>query len=191
MHIVAGTLKGRAIPTAKHVKYRPSTGRFKEALFSILTSGDFQGRLEQAKFLDLYSGSCAIGFEAISRGAKSATFVDVDRKNLDIAASFAEKVGVENRTKFLCTDASNLRSTTEKYDIIFIDPPYKEDMVSKTLSSLEANSWLEEDALVIIEIGEYDKIDIPEGFEMHTDRKYGGSRLIILDYITNEARRRN
>lgn len=184
MHIIAGSLKGRAIPTAKHVKYRPSTGRFKEALFSILTSGDFTGRLQEAKFLDLYSGSCSIGFEAISRGAASSTFVDTDRRNLEIAEGFAKKVGIAKQTKFICSDAQNLRYTNEKYGIIFIDPPYKEDMVVKTLSSLLENSWLEENALVIIEAGEYDKIDIPSGLEVHTDRKYGGSRLIILDYLT-------
>lgn len=191
MQIIAGSLKGRAIPTVKHVKYRPSTGRFKEALFSILTSGDFQRRLLDAKFLDLYSGSCAIGFEAISRGTSSSTFIDTDRKNLDIAQNFAEKVGIEDQTKFICSDASHLRYTDTKYNLIFIDPPYKEDMVAKTLSSLTENSWIEDNALVIIEAGEYDKINIPEEFEVHTDRKYGSSRLIILDYITNEARRRN
>lgn len=183
MHIIAGSLKGRAIPTVKNVKYRPSTGRFKEALFSILTSGDLSGRLDGAKFLDLYSGSCSVGFEAISRGAKSVSFVDTDRKNLEIAEAFAERAGISDRAKFICSNASNLRYTNEKYDIIFIDPPYKEDMVPKTLSSLLANSWIEDNALVIIEAGEYDKIDIANEFEILIDRKYGGSRLIILEYI--------
>lgn len=187
MHIIAGSLKGRAIPTLKNVKYRPSTGKFKEALFSILTSGDFQGRLLDANFLDLYSGSCAIGFEAISRGASKATFVDIDRKNLEIAEKFAEKIGLANQTKFICKDAQNLRSTYEQYDVIFIDPPYKEDMVVKTLSSLLANSWLKNNALVIIEVGKDDKIEVPREFEVLINRKYGGSHLIMIGYKNNEA----
>lgn len=182
MQIIAGSLKGRSIPTVKNVKYRPSTGRFKEALFSILTSGDFKGRLDGAKFLDLYSGSCSVGFEAVSRGAGYSCFVDTDRKNLEIAEAFAEKVGISSKTKYICSDATNLRYTNEKYDIIFIDPPYKEDMVPKTLASLFANSWISNNALVIIEIGEYDKIEIPPEFETIINRKYGGSRLIILEY---------
>lgn len=183
MHIIAGSLKGRAIPTAKNVKFRPSTGRFKEALFSILTSGDLADRLNGAKFLDLFSGSCAIGFEAISRGAEYATFIDIDRGNLDIAKAFAEKAGIKDQTYYLNMDVANLRYTKRKYNIVFIDPPYKEDMVPKTLSSLITNSWLEADSLLIIEAEERDVVDIPKEFEVHTDRKYGGSRLIILNYI--------
>jgi len=183
MHIVSGYLKGRKIPTAKNAKYRPSTGRFKEALFSILTSSTFEGRLKDKKFLDLYSGSGAIGLEAISRGTKKTTFVDLDKANIETLKDFISEISIEDKAEYLCCDASRLGYTKEKYDIVFMDPPYHKDMAQKTLSSLIANSWMEDKCLVIIEIGATDTLIIPEKLTLHLDRKYGNSRLMILEYL--------
>lgn len=183
MKIISGFLKNRKIPTAKS-DFRPSTGRFKEALFSILSSGEFEDfSFEDKNVLDLFCGSCSIGFEAISRGAKSATFIDINNDHLKVAENFAKKVEVADKVKFLNMDAANLGKTNRKYDFVFMDPPYGNAMAEKTLHSLKTNSWLDDQSFVIIEIGKPDSIAIEEHFQLLAERIYGNSKMIILTYI--------
>ena len=117
MKIISGSLRGVVIPTVKNAKYRPTTGKFKEALFSILTSGEFaaNGGFHDKVVLDLFSGSCSIGLEALSRGAKHVTFVDVERDNLEIAKNFVKKHNLDSMASFINSDATNLRNSKIKY----------------------------------------------------------------------------
>lgn len=186
MQIISGQFKHRKIPTTRNVKYRPTSGRLKEALFSILTSGEFAEKWNKGpKFLDIYSGSGAIGFEALSRGAGYSSFIDMDRENIEIAKKFALDLGLEKKTSFLCADATNLRYRNLRYDLVFIDPPYRENMIPKTLSSLVSNSWLEENALIILELANSENLGLENCFSTIMERKYGSTRLMILRYLNN------
>ena len=190
MKIISGSLRGTVIPTVKNAKYRPTTGKFKEALFSILSSGNFaenQGFIDK-DVLDLFSGSCSIGFEALSRGAGHVTFVDIDRNNLQIAKNFAIKNNLGSKVTFINSDVTQLKNSKKKYDIIFIDPPYDEGLVDKSLSILHEYSWLNPNSYIIIEMGQYEKINIEKHYEIFLERKYGTSKMVILNYKQSNNR---
>jgi 16S rRNA (guanine966-N2)-methyltransferase len=185
MKIISGSLRGVVIPTVKNAKYRPTTGKFKEALFSILTSGEFAttGGFHDKAVLDIFSGSCSIGLETLSRGAKHVTFVDIDRDNLEIAKNFVKKHNLESQTSFLNSDATNLRNSKTKYDIVFIDPPYEQALADRTLRALHHHSWIHTESSVIVEIGLRDTIDLPKYYEISMERKYGASKMVIMKYL--------
>jgi 16S rRNA (guanine966-N2)-methyltransferase len=184
LRIISGIYKNMSIPTIKKANYRPSTGRIREALFSIISSGKIvdQDYMIHSEVLDLFSGSGSLGFEALSRGAKSACFVDFSRNNLDCAYNFATKLNRQDDTEFICTDASNLYESRKKYNLIFLDPPYGRDMVIKSLKSLLLGNWCAENALIAIESSKTEKFDFTEfsDLEVVIDRIYGNSKLQIL-----------
>jgi 16S rRNA (guanine966-N2)-methyltransferase len=182
MKIISGFLKNRKIPTAS-ADFRPSTGRFKEALFSILSSGNFSDfSFEDKNILELFCGSCSIGFEAISRGAKSATFIDTNQSHLKIAQDFAVKMNIGDRTNFINMDATKLKTSRVKYNFVFLDPPYRNAMAKKTLQALDTNSWLESGSLVIIELGKNESLEVSKPYERQMERVYSNSKMIILTY---------
>lgn len=177
MKIISGCLRGCIIPTVKNAKYRPSTGKFKEAIFSILASSyGFQDKV----VLDLFAGTGSLGFEALSRGAKHATFVDIDSTHLNTAKSFAEKHKIMDQTHFIRADSTNLTLTELKYDLVFVDPPYGNNIVEKALMSLHKVQWLSPDAVIVIEAGAREEVDLPDWCEMVQERVYGGSKMIIV-----------
>lgn len=198
MKIIAGKYKNRVINTSKKFNYRPSTTKFKEALFSILSSGEFyeSNPVKNAKILDLFAGTGSLSFEALSRGAKSATLVDNSLDHLNLAKEFAEKLGEENNVKILLADARELAlSPSEKYNLVFIDPPYYNNYVEKSLQNLVSSGYLEDGAIIVIEI---EKIGIqtdlsfllliPDSskkgarLELIKEKIYGKNKLIILRY---------
>ena len=170
-------MRGFIIPTVKNAKYRPSTGKFKEAMFSILTSSHV---LKDKIVLDLFAGTGSLGFEALSRGAKHATFVDINSTNLNTAKSFAEKHKIMDRTNFMVADSTNLILTELKYDVVFLDPPYGNNIVEKALASLHKAQWLNSYAVIVIEVGAREEVNLPDWCELVEERVYGGSKMIIV-----------
>ena len=151
--IIAGSLKGRIIPTEKGAEYRPTTSKFREAMFSIFSSGEFgaQKLLENAVMLDLYAGTGSLSFEALSRGAKSSTLVDTDQACLAKAKIFAEKIGRGEDISILKCSATTLPKSTKLYNFVVMDPPYQKQLPEKTLRCLVENHWLENGAIIAIE----------------------------------------
>ena len=184
MRIIAGKYKNRVIPTLKNSGYRPSTAKFREALFSILSSGEFAKSqiLLGANILDVYSGSGAISFEAISRGAGSACLIDNNADNLRIAREFAEKIGANDNMNFLQIDALFLPKSTRTFEIVFIDPPYYRNMAVKTIKSLISNGWLANGAVAAIELAKNEHMDEIDGLELLKNNIYGNSRLLLFKY---------
>jgi 16S rRNA (guanine966-N2)-methyltransferase len=125
MRITAGDLRGRALPPVKHKAVRPTCSKTREALFNIL------GCIEGFKVLDLYAGTGSVGFEAISRGAGSATMVDISSNLLKAIKETAEKWKIAE--KIICHRndvlrfATQTQQSTEKYDLIFADPPFNQE----------------------------------------------------------------
>lgn len=181
MRIISGRLKGRVIPDKKNFDYRPSTSRFKEALFSILESGRFID-LQDSYVLDLFSGTASFAFESISRGAKFATAIDRERDLIKISKEFAEKIGESENLAFLIADATNLPKASIRYDLVFIDPPYFKSLADKALISLREKGWLNNDAIIFIELSRKEDVVIPDYYVLQEERKYGNSKLVILSY---------
>jgi 16S rRNA (guanine966-N2)-methyltransferase len=125
MRITAGDLRGRALPPVKDKEVRPTSSKTREALFNIL------GCVQGFKVLDLYAGTGSVGFEAISRGAGSATMVDISSNLLQTIKETAEKWKISEKVICHRNDvlrfAAQIKQSTERYDLIFADPPFSQE----------------------------------------------------------------
>lgn len=182
MRIIAGKNKGTKLFTLDGINTRPTLDRVKEPLFSII---NFE--LLDTTVLDLFSGSGALALEAISRGAKEAYLCDNSRDAIKIIKQNIEKTKTENQTvvitKAFDKALQELVEKKVKFDIVFLDPPYKTDYAVKATEIIVENDLLKDNGLIIIETDEKDRIvekiqniDIT----MYDERKYGRVNLIFL-----------
>lgn len=172
MRIIAGTARSLPLKTIAGMETRPTTDRIKETLFNML-----QDEVPGSYFLDLFAGSGQIGLEAVSRGARYAVFVDNNKK---AAACIEDNIAFTKfgkETKLYPSDVlSALRSMEGKYqfDIIFMDPPYNQQIEKDVLSYLAASSLVKEDTLIIVEASletEFDYLD-ELGFSLQKLKTY-------------------
>ena len=184
MKIIAGKHKNRTIPSLKNSDYRPSTTKFREALFSILSSGEFVDNppFKDANILDLFSGTGSLSFEALSRGARTITLLDNNKNHLKVAENFAIKIGEESNAYFLLANAINLPFVSKQYSLVFMDPPYYNQFVVKSLRSLIKNKWLKNKAVIVVEIEKREDIDMPKNISLVREKIYGNNKLLILKY---------
>ncbi len=184
MHIFSGSLKGRKIDSPRGSSVRPTSGRTREAIFNLLTHGNFlesdASVLEGAHVLDLYCGSGALAFEAISRGAAHAVLIDIENNNLEAVRHNAARMGIEKQMVCIRSDSSNPPPARVACNLIFIDPPYMSGLAQKTLTNLSKTGWLAENAIIVLELEKREDVEIPEEFEQLSDRRYGITKVIIL-----------
>ncbi|MBQ3046670.1 MAG: 16S rRNA (guanine(966)-N(2))-methyltransferase RsmD [Clostridia bacterium] len=170
MRIVGGKYGGRVLSGFEGKDIRPTSDKARESLFNIL-----RNRIYGSNFLDLFCGTGAIGIEAISHGAKTVTFNDIERKSLAVLKSNLEKLKVTEDYKITNFDAlSFLMRSGPIYDIIYIDPPYKMDIYDKLLK-LSVNA-LNDGGIVIFE-SEQPFDGQVDGLIKYDERKYGRARL--------------
>jgi len=157
MRIIAGLYKGRNLKSPPSMDVRPTSDRLRETLFNVITA-----HVPESRFLDLCAGSGAVGIEALSRGASYATFVDRSRRSCQLIEANLELCRIpEEQREIYCSEASEfLRQTrTEAWDIIYFDPPYKQDYL-KTLEIIGSKSVLAQDGLLAVE--HHHKTALPE-----------------------------
>ena len=153
MRVIAGKFRSRTLNTLPGTETRPTYDRLKETLFNVLHSAN---RLNDARFLDLFAGSGAIGIEAISRGAASAHFVENNRKAARVIRENLQSLGIDDEATLLeCTVVEALRElddTGAQFDLLFLDPPYAmQGAYLQTFRLLDASSLLAPEAIVIAE----------------------------------------
>jgi 16S rRNA (guanine966-N2)-methyltransferase len=175
VRIIAGSRKGARIFAPKGRDTRPTGDRVREAAFNLI------GPVDGMHVLDLYAGSGAMGLEALSRGAESATFVEADReaaativRNLDKLGLVGATVLREDAARKLATDAASGR----RYDLVLIDPPYR--MLAGILPTLAAHlpAVVEPDGLVVVES---DAREVPDvALPKRTSRRYGSARVTLF-----------
>ena len=175
IRIIGGRHRGRHLKTPTDRSVRPTSERAREALFDML---DHAGLVAGARFLDLFCGTGAVGLEAFSRGAAEVWLIDHDislaRENVD-ALDRPEAVQIQRM------DAVRLRKAPRPFDVVFMDPPYRSGLASPALDALR-QGWLEDDALLIVELAAKETLDLPEGFEEERERRYGAARLVFLRF---------
>ncbi len=177
MRIVAGKYRGKKLwaPIGKDV--RPTSERAREALFSILYS-KIGGNYSAMNIADIYAGTGAFGFEALSRGFKSVTFVDIDttavRKNAKLFPAETDKI------KIITANAAKLPPPQQKFDLIFMDAPYALGLTEKTLAQILQQKWLAEGGICIVETRKDETTEIPESFDLIDERIYGLAKVIFL-----------
>lgn len=179
MRIISGKARGTKLNTLEGEQTRPTLDRVKESIFNII-----QNELEETTFVDLFSGSGAIGLEAISRGAKKAILCDKSKEAIEIIKSNAEKTHFQEKTEIINTDFEKcLKNIKEKVDIIYIDPPYKTDYILKSLEILEKSEIIKKETKIILETDNEERIlkQIENlKFEIIDKRKYGIANIIFL-----------
>ena len=184
MRIVAGSLKGRTITTPEGQATRPTSDRARQAVFNVLEHAAWAEPLDGMRVMDLYAGSGALGFEAISRGAAFALFVETDEEARGAIRENADAYGVMGRSRVHRRSAIDLGSRPgsdgEAFDLAFLDPPYRKGLGEQTLARLLEGGWLKPGALVVFERGSDEpEIDTP-GYQRLDARNYGAARVLFL-----------
>ena len=176
MRIIAGKHKGRILAEFKGKEIRPTADRAKEAIFNIL-----QGRIVGCNFLDLFSGTGSVGIEALSRGAKSVTLVDISKDSLAVTFENLKKIG-ENAKVVLSDAKSFVKTAQDAFDIIFLDPPYKFD-ATEIIEEIGNGEILKKDGLLIHEHDETFMSDV-QSLELFDARRYG---IAIFDFYKRKV----
>ena len=183
MRIVAGKAKGTKLYTLEGESTRPTLDRVKESLFNII-----QNEIQDSVFFDVFSGSGAIGLEAVSRGARKAILCDKSKEACMIIKKNIEKTHALEKTELYQADYKEVLKNKihEKLDIIFLDPPYKTDFAIEAIKIAMERDLLNKDSIIIIETDDSNRIlkDLENiNCEVNDIRKYGRAYLIFLKRI--------
>ena len=183
MRVISGTARGTKLNSIDEMSTRPTLDRVKESLFNIL-----QPRIDDSVVLDLFAGSGAIGIEFLSRGCRTAYLCDNSNKAVNMIHQNLEKTRLGKNAIVLNKDYKNCLQELAKrgiaFDIIFIDPPYKDDIAVSSVDLILSSKLLKKEGIIIIETDEKDReienlknLDI----EVYDIRKYGRANLIFLN----------
>ncbi len=188
MRIITGTAKGKKLATLEGTETRPTSERIKGAIFSSI-----QFDIENRLVLDLFAGSGQMGLEALSRGADRATFIDASRDAMEIVKRNARDTGFFDKSHFLVSDFRNYirkASGREKFDLVFIDPPYAMKSCAEACELLKKSGMLLSGAILCLESGEEEISESDErlsGFEFIKSTSYGKKSAVnILIYRGEE-----
>ncbi|KAA0972207.1 16S rRNA (guanine(966)-N(2))-methyltransferase RsmD [Aureimonas fodinaquatilis] len=178
LRIVAGEFRGRALAAPKSDDIRPTSERHRGSLFNILEHG-LGFRFEGTRVLDLFSGTGALGFEALSRGARFCVFIEDGVEGRGLIRTNVEAFGLAGRTKIFRRDATRLgeAGTVEPFDLLLADPPYGRRMGEAALASAIAGGWLRQGAVVMLEEGKEAPFSPVDGLEQVDERDMGASIL--------------
>lgn len=183
MRIISGQARGTKLYTLEGLETRPTLDRVKESLFNII-----QADIKDARILDLFSGCGAIGIELLSRGAKRAVLCDNSKSAIKIIQQNVKKTHFEDIAEIYNCDFVNLieKLKNQKFDIIYIDPPYATDYVKIAIEKIINCNLADENTLIIVEtddetriLKQIEKMDV----EVTDKRKYGRATIIFLKYI--------
>ena len=176
MRVIAGKAKGIVLKTPEGMQTRPTADRVKEALFSIL-----QFDLPGTKILDLFGGTGQLGIEAISRGAKSAVFVDAGDAACKLIKENLRRAKMEGEGRVIRADYLQfLSQCQEEFDIIFLDPPYAEVFLENSIKKISEIDILQSGGIIVTERPVEKPLDVQiEGFSRSKDYKYGRTMLTL------------
>lgn len=177
MRIIAGSAKGHSLKVPREVS-RPTTDRVRESVFGILSAV-----ICDARILDLFAGSGALGIEALSRGADSCTFVEQNRKATRVIEENLRKTGLQNGRVINREVGAFLKGERGRYDLIFADPPYADGLTdpASDLVAIEGwADWLTEDGYLVLERESVGELPNPAGLELVQQKDYGRSRIAIF-----------
>ncbi len=179
MRIISGKARGRRLAEFSGMEIRPTPDRVREALFSILVSR--LNGFSDLKILELFAGSGAQALEAISRGAKQAILIDSGNTSARLVQDNIRRCHFEDQTHFIHQDVFKaLPALTDKapFDLILLDPPYKKNLIPRTLDLISEYDILAKDGLICVETDKSESLDdISDVFELIDDRNYGSTRI--------------
>lgn len=181
MKIISGKYKGRKLEGFDIAGTRPTMDRVKESLFATI-----QDYLANSIILDLFSGSGNLGLEALSQGAKNAYLVDANKKATNTIKKNIENIGISS-AEVLTMDYKKaldyLKTKNIKFDVIFLDPPYKTDYIEKSIDLISKYDILNNDGIIVCESDDLDKIIYRDEYTSIKDKKYGDKYIVLLQKI--------
>lgn len=175
MRIIAGKYRGKKLFSPSGDGVRPTSDRTREALFNILNS-KLGNNWENLKVLDIFAGTGALGLEALSRGAAELCLIDTNTQTLTKNA----KLFANEKMEIIKADATALPNAKAKFNLFFMDAPYKKGLSELALAELVKKNWLESDAVGVIEVEKKEKIELPQEFEIIDERTYGIAKLYFV-----------
>jgi 16S rRNA (guanine966-N2)-methyltransferase len=181
MRIVGGRLRGRALAAPKSQTIRPTADRLRESIFNILAHA-YGDPATDARVLDLFAGTGALGLEALSRGASRVVFVDEAAEARGLIRENVAALGLGGVTRIFRRDATRLGDAypVGSFSLAFLDPPYGNKLAEQALASARAGGWLEPHALIVVEEAAEPGFVAPDGFEEIERRRYDDSEVTIL-----------
>jgi 16S rRNA (guanine966-N2)-methyltransferase len=179
MRVVAGIARGQRLDVPPGRDVRPTADRVREALFSSLGA-----RVRDAKVLDLFGGSGALGIEALSRGAALAVIVELHKHAADVVAANLARTGLGDRARLLRGDAlkiiPGLAAERLVFDIAFLDPPYASDLAARSLAAVVDHGLLAPEGFAVVEHDKRDTVAEPAGLRIASVKTYGDTALTYL-----------
>jgi 16S rRNA (guanine966-N2)-methyltransferase len=181
MRVIGGRLRGRALKGPISNAIRPTADRLRESIFNILAHA-YGDPITDARVLDLFAGTGALGIEALSRGARFALFVEEAAEARALIRTNVEALGLTGVTRIFRRDASRLGDAKpiEPFNLVFCDPPYGRGLAEKALAAARDGGWLAPDALIVIEEATEAHFAAPEGFEELERRNYDDTEVVFL-----------
>jgi 16S rRNA (guanine966-N2)-methyltransferase len=183
LRIVGGVHRGRRLIAPPGEAVRPTSDRAREALFNILSHGNFAASglpFAGRPVLDAFAGTGAVGLEALSRGASAAAFMEDGRDALTVLRRNVAALGEEERAHVVAGDATRPPPAALVCAIAFLDPPYHNGLAAPALAALAAAGWLTADALAVVEVAAREDLPTPVAFAVIDERIYGAARLVFL-----------
>ncbi len=179
MRVISGKLKGRVFDGDNILGTRPTQARIKESLFAMI-----QDRITHSVVLDLFAGSGALGIEAISMGCCMCYFVDYQSKAYDVINKNISNLNIKDYSKVYRQEYSSfLKNIKEKFDIVFLDPPYDTDYISKSIELLLKYDLLNKDALIVCETSDMKNIPSNSSLNVRKEKKYGDKYVVIFENL--------
>jgi 16S rRNA (guanine966-N2)-methyltransferase len=187
IRIIGGKHRGRMLATPEGEATRPTSNRARESLFNILMHANWRddedggtSPLIEARVLDAYAGSGALGLEALSRGAAHATFLDNEAAAVKAIGENLRKLGETGAAKVVRADATRPPPSREPCDLVFLDPPYRSGQAPATIAALAAAGWMTPGCIVTVELAHNEDLAPPDGFKTVDERRYGAAKIVIL-----------
>lgn len=186
LRIIAGKYRRRTLKAPRDQRIRPTQERVREAAFNLLAHGMGNARAqplpEDVPVLDVFSGTGAMGFEALSRGAAFVTFLETDAEALALLRQNAASLDKNAPIAILRCDGTRPGRPREAAAVVFLDPPYGQGLAAPALGALGQGGWLREEAVAVVEMGAKESLVPPSGFLLLDERRYGTTKLVFLLY---------
>ena len=182
MKIISGKFKGSKLFLPQNKVTRPLKNIVKEAIFNLLNhSNKFSIKLEEKYILDLFSGTGSFGLECLSRKAKHVTFVEKNASAINILNKNIKKLKLEKKVLIINKSVDKFINTSfkEPFNLVFLDPPFKENNIPEIVDSLKKTEKLDKNALFIVHRHKNSKDIFPESFKILDEKKYGLSKIIF------------
>ena len=184
MRIVGGRFKGRSLVTPDGQNTRPTSDRAREAIFNVLAHAEWAPDLDGARVMDVFAGSGALGFEAMSRGAGFCLFVETDDEARGAIRDNVEALSLFGTTRVHRRDATQLGprpgSQAEGFDLVFLDPPYRKGLGEKALDALINGNWLSENAIIVFERAADEDDFVTKVWDKINTKTYGVAQVLFL-----------